>query len=211
MNDMRSAAEPFGPIERRNSYPVIEIFQSIQGEGFYMGTPCNFIRFAGCNLNCPWCDTEWSKPTLGNLYVEEIVEKLDKTLPLTVLTGGEPMLQNLVPLIKAIQDHCDMIVAIETNGTISTEAIRRECGDVWITCSPKPETNWGIAPGVCPNELKYVIDDKIPLSVICSCPFVWLQPEGYHMQESWKKCMRFAMERPDLRVGVQLHKIMEVR
>lgn len=194
------------------SYPVVEIFQSIQGEGFYLGTPTNFIRLAGCNLKCPWCDTDWSKPKVGILYAEQIVEKLDPRLPLTVITGGEPLMHDIVPLMKAIREAFDCIIAFETNGTQSTLPLDKFDG-IWITCSPKPQTNWGIAPTCHYNELKYVIDDKIKLSDIrTDNAFVWLQPEGGTMQESWKKCMEFAMQKPgELRVGVQLHKIMEVR
>lgn len=194
-------------------YPVVEIFQSIQGEGFYIGTPANFIRLAGCNLKCPWCDTDWSKPTLGTLEAIAIVDRLDKTLPLTVITGGEPLIHDLRPLIDMIQQRLDCIVAIETNGTQSTAALA-ECdrGPIWITCSPKPETNWTIHPECAFNELKYVIDDKIDIEDMdMDEAFVWLQPEGYHMQESWKKCMEIAMQYPSTRVGVQLHKIMEVK
>lgn len=191
-------------------YPVVEIFQSIQGEGQHMGMYVNFVRFAGCNLKCPWCDTDWSKPTLGMLTAEEIFNKLDHSIP-TVFTGGEPLLQDLESLIAYIRTKCIMLFAVETNGTQSTRNLASK--SVWITCSPKPETGWKIHPECAYDEIKYVIDDKITLKdipYIPNCP-VWLQPEGYHMQESWKKCMSFVEQNHRLRVGVQLHKIMEVR
>lgn len=193
-------------------YPIVEIFQSIQGEGFYMGTPANFIRFAGCNLNCPWCDTDWRTAKKGIQTVEQIVSQLDKELPLTVITGGEPLLQDLKPLVKAIQQNCDCIIAFETNGTQPTTVLD-EFDGIWITCSPKPQTDWRIHNLCSYNELKYVIDDKITIDKIRNdCAFIWLQPEGSTMQESWKKCYNFAMQRPgELRVGVQLHKLAEVK
>lgn len=193
-------------------YPVIEIFQSIQGEGFYLGTPANFIRLSGCNLKCPWCDTDWSTPKAGILSEEEIVAQLDTTLPLTVITGGEPLMHDVLPLVKAIRKKFDCIISFETNGTQSTEMLENIDG-IWITCSPKPQTDWNIVPTCHYNELKYVIDDMITIDKIrTDTSFIWLQPEGSTMQKSWKKCMEFAMQKPyELRVGVQLHKLMEVR
>lgn len=194
-------------------YPTVEVFQSIQGEGYYMGTPANFIRLAGCNLRCPWCDTDWSRPKEGILYPHEIIERMDLGLPMTVITGGEPLIHDLGPLIQAIRATCpDMLIAIETNGTQSTTQLDR-FDNIWVTCSPKPERDWKISRMCNYNELKYVIDDVITIDKISSPgALIWLQPEGSTMQESWKKCMEFAKQRPhELRVGVQLHKIMEVR
>ena len=193
-------------------YQVIEVFQSIQGEGFYMGTPCNFIRLAGCNLTCPWCDTECRDVFICHEDEKTIVTQLDTSLPLTVITGGEPLLHNLRPLIEAIKAKFECIVAIETNGTKSTRYLK-DIDGLWVTCSPKPQKDWEISKDCLYDELKYVIDDEITLEKIKKdeC-FTWLQPEGSHMKESWVKCIKFANERPwQLRVGVQLHKIMEVR
>lgn len=194
-------------------YPVVEIFQSIQGEGCFMGVPANFIRLAGCNLRCPWCDTDWSRPKAGLLYAHEIAEKLDFALPMTVITGGEPLLHDLCEIIETIRAaEPEMLVAIETNGTQATTQLDK-FNDIWVTCSPKPERDWKISALCNYNELKYVIDADITLDKIAySAAIIWLQPEGSTMQVSWQKCLKFVMQRPyDLRVGAQLHKLMEVR
>lgn len=196
---------------RNNMYGIVEIFESIQGEGFHIGTPATFIRFAGCNLKCPWCDTKWDI-VKELLYAKQIVERINFDLPLIVITGGEPFLQDMESLVKEIRKvDEDIIIAFETNGTQST--IKVQGPNVWITCSPKPEVNWRINNYCTYNELKYVIDDAIGLKDIdTSRTLVWLQPQGYDMQNSWKKCYEFAMQDPThLRVGIQLHKIMEVR
>lgn len=196
----------------KGTYPVIEIFDSIQGEGLNIGTPATFIRFAGCNLNCPWCDTNWHNAK-EILTVDQIVARINFKLPMIVFTGGEPFLQSMRPLLKEIRRiDKDILIAFETNGTQSTKDTDGIL-NIWITCSPKPETNWKISPACNYNELKYVIDDDIKLENIdTECAFVWLQPQGFDMQNSWKKCFKLAMEDPDhLRVGVQLHKLMEVR
>ena len=73
------------------TYALVEIFESLQGEGRNTGRPCVFVRFAGCNLSCPWCDTDVScrfSATLGDL-VGEIASFRAKSV---VLTGGEPTL-----------------------------------------------------------------------------------------------------------------------
>lgn len=193
-------------------YPIIEIFDSIQGEGCHMGKTATFVRFAGCNLNCPWCDTEWHKAK-EMLTLEELVSHINFDMSMVVFTGGEPTLQALVPVFDAIQQtKPGHVMAIETNGTYNTDNLRTMYPSLWVTCSPKPETNWEC---LCtPNEIKYVIDDAITAENIKTpenrCP-VWLQPQGYDMQASWAKCFKLAMDNPTWRVGVQLHKIMEVR
>lgn len=204
------------------TFPIIEIFSSIQGEGCKLGKPANFIRFAGCNLKCVWCDTDWSRAKEGNLSIEQIIERIDPTVELVVLTGGEPLIQkDLILLIEELIRRQHKI-AIETNGTQpAREIISRLYAqdllrdNLWISCSPKPQTNWSIDPFCVFNELKYVVDDTLSAKNIrkTNAP-VWLQPEGSTMQNSWKKALQIQKElqdRFDVRIGVQLHKIMEVR
>ena len=83
-------------------YPIIEIFTSIQGEGTHMGLVTTFVRFAGCNLTCPWCDTKesWDIANSKQMTVEEIVAQCDAAR--VVLTGGEPTLYELKHLITAL-------------------------------------------------------------------------------------------------------------
>lgn len=193
-------------------YPIVEIFDSIQGEGCHLGKTATFVRFAGCNLSCPWCDTEWNKAK-EMLTLEELISRINFDMSMVVFTGGEPTLQKLEPIFEAIQKmHPGHLMAMETNGTYDTSALQSKFTNLWVTCSPKPETNWQYT--CIPNEIKYVIDDNICEDDIQvpyeGCP-VWLQPQGYDMQASWKKCFELAMKHPDWRVGVQLHKIMEVR
>lgn len=193
-------------------YPIIEIFDSIQGEGCMLGRSATFVRFAGCNLNCPWCDTEWSKAK-EMLTLDELVSRINFDMSMVVFTGGEPTLQNLEPIFIEIQRRCPgHLMAIETNGTNDVSKLQKLFNTLWVTCSPKPEMDWTYK--CVPNELKYVIDGSITADDICEpyegCP-IWLQPQGYDMQESWKRCFAMAMKHPDWRVGVQLHKIMEVR
>lgn len=198
-------------------YPIVEIFTSIQGEGVNLGKPANFVRFAGCNLNCPWCDTIWNKAN-EVLTKEEIAMRFDKDVKLVVFTGGEPMIQkNLLALLVYV---CSLgyKVAIETNGTLPTKELKKQLLDVHIACSPKPEKDWLIEEDCVFNELKYVIDKEITYDKILPTNRpVWLQPEGGNMQNAWKKALKIQKilleKHPgmDVRIGIQLHKIMEVR
>ena len=97
------------------TYKVIEAFQSIQGEGRHMGVPATFIRLFDCNLNCTFCDTVWNdKSKIVEMTTEEIITLCDG-LDLVVITGGEPSMQNLNPLIRELQKQ-PHTVAVETNG-----------------------------------------------------------------------------------------------
>ena len=112
-------------------YKVTEIFYSLQGEGTYSGTPAVFIRFAGCNLRCDFCDTDHEAFT--EMDLETLMDEVDKykDVETIILTGGEPSLQVDEELIEALHEE-NRFVCIETNGTHPLpESID------WITCSPK--------------------------------------------------------------------------
>lgn len=196
-------------------YQVIEQFDSIQGEGVFMGKPATFIRLAGCNLTCPWCDTKesWSKKHGSLIPVEAIVADCHKEL--VVITGGEPLLWDLVPLARKLIQR-KHFVAIETNGTL---ALPKELLPwiTWVTCSPKPPL---FEMKCCVNEVKFVVTEDnqreilgVIRSLSAKVTSVWLQPEGSNWQENVKRCYDMAMNYPELnmRVGIQLHRIMEVR
>lgn len=98
---------------------VHDIFYTIQGEGPHAGSPAVFIRLAGCNLQCPGCDTDYSGH--HRMYVVDILSKLTNfdfmKTPLVVITGGEPFRQNIMALIRSLNT-CGFMVQIETNGTL---------------------------------------------------------------------------------------------
>jgi len=94
-------------------YEINEIFDSIQGEGIDTGKRCTFIRFAGCNMKCSFCDTYFKKTV--DMEVGEILLKV--TNKNVVLTGGEPLIHDLMPLIRALWIQ-GKTVTIETNGTL---------------------------------------------------------------------------------------------
>lgn len=96
-------------------YKIVEIFESLQGEGYYTGTPCIFLRFGECNLRCSWCDTNYNR--FMTLSTEEILEKIQSFSSRTVVvTGGEPCIQpHLEDLLQHLKD-AGYRLHIETNG-----------------------------------------------------------------------------------------------
>lgn len=121
---------------RRMKYRVNEIFFTLQGEGAHSGIPAVFVRFSGCNLRCPWCDTDFVDYT--EMTVDEIIRTMQELYDIPnerrkmcVLTGGEPSLQVDKPLIDALHQ-AGFYICIETNGTHPLPD-----GIDWITCSPK--------------------------------------------------------------------------
>ncbi|HWR08372.1 7-carboxy-7-deazaguanine synthase QueE [Sporomusa sp.] len=193
-------------------YPIIEIFSSIQGEGFHMGKGATFIRVAGCNLRCSWCDTKYSFDLSESEWMsaDEIVVADQFSHHHVVITGGEPTLYDLEPLVRELHK-LGKYVAIETNGT---NPIPTEWGIDWITASPKPGSGYALSCRA--DELKYVVDDEFSIDVISNHNLpegrVFLQVESGR-QESIQKAYDLINIYPELRLrlGVQLHKILNVR
>lgn len=232
--DVQMEVNPLSVDERINiisqeagTYPVMEIFDSIQGEGSMIGMPVTFVRLAGCNLRCPWCDTKdsWVVGTTCTdkykyLTVAEIVAQCNKSL--VVITGGEPTLRDLEPLTEALHAK-NILVCIETNGTNPTPDVID-----WVVASPKPPM-YALHEGCQFNELKFVVDDNfdpekhVPEVMKSTCGQVWLQPCDYgkptdtnqdaleKTKASVQRCVALALEHNYLRVGIQLHKILEVK
>lgn len=97
---------------------VSEIFSSIQGESSYAGLPCTFVRFAGCNLRCSYCDTTYAYEGGYHMTIEALVRKVEEAgLDLVEITGGEPLLQREVfDFVRVLLDE-GRTVLIETNGS----------------------------------------------------------------------------------------------
>lgn len=97
---------------------IIETFDSLQGEGLLMGVPMSFIRTAGCNLRCAWCDTGYSFDPGKDMSIEDICKTASKKW--VCITGGEPLLQpDLRDLVARLQD-LGKKIEIETNGSVMT-------------------------------------------------------------------------------------------
>ncbi len=188
------------PIEKREpSYEgtvdVHSIFKTIQGEGPFCGTPCIFIRLAGCNLQCPACDTDYtSKRTRmgnGQIYAEVRALWCDdrwRQPGLVVITGGEPFRQHIGELIETllVAGH---YVQVESNGTMNPPSLQwnhnyAERRGSYLVVSPKTgKLNPLALDAAC--ALKYVVafdmvaDDGLPLSALGMPNSPARPPEGW--------------------------------
>jgi 7-carboxy-7-deazaguanine synthase len=139
------------PIEKHlvsdgSTLEIVDVFYTIQGEGPFAGQPAVFIRLAGCNLQCPGCDTEYTQGREQN-SIEQILRAVDRVLegqrhsteenPLVVITGGEPFRQNLTQLLQELTNE-GFRVQVETNGSLPLPAMHPDTSmAVTIVCSPK--------------------------------------------------------------------------
>ncbi|MBI4666848.1 MAG: radical SAM protein [Nitrospinae bacterium] len=146
---------------------VSEIFLSIQGESTHAGRPCVFIRLAGCNLDCAYCDTGYAAKSAGEPM--EVSAALDKALalraPLVEVTGGEPLIQpGAAELIKALLD-AGLETLVETNGTVDLSRFDRRAKYIVDIKTPGSgsagsfhEANYGmLRPG---DEVKFVVSSR---------------------------------------------------
>ena len=217
------------------NYRVNEIFYTLQGEGAHSGIPAVFIRFSGCNLRCPWCDTEFADFTQmsAEQIVAEALELYDipnERRKMVVLTGGEPSLQVDTNLIDALHA-AGFYICIETNGTRALPD-----GIDWITCSPKSssiqkseirsQTSLALKKV---NEVKVVYTGEYDPEIWRTCLQAehWmLQPLRYtgewlieHAVDEWEDdrndnlddTVRYILSHPFWRLSVQLHKIVGLR
>jgi 7-carboxy-7-deazaguanine synthase len=201
---------------------IAEIFSGVQGEGLRLGRPAIFVRLAGCNLRCSFCDTKtaWRGGRLMTIEaVAAAVERLSRTWPAgwICLTGGEPFTQPLGPLIDRFRKD-GLRVQVETNGTIF-QAVDFD----WTTVSPKPP-RYDAAPEFTARarEIKLVVSKELDMAAVrrvraffpAAIP-VFLQPES-NKAESRNKALRLLRRAlsegiGDVRLGIQLHRIFGMR
>ena len=177
-------------IDRDRHLDVHSIFHTIQGEGPYCGHPAVFIRLAGCNLQCPGCDTEYTKGRQRMMHhqiLDEVRAKRgDAKTSLIVITGGEPFRQpEVVNLINWLIDTKGFKVQIETNGTMQIPLELHH--QATVVCSPKAAK---IHPSVAAraNAFKYVLqagnmreEDGLPLQALMhrATPHIARPPAHY--------------------------------
>ena len=183
------------------TYRVNEIFYSIHGEGFMSGTPMVFVRFAGCDLACGFCDTEFE--SYKEMSQAEIVRTVQAYGSEWVcFTGGEPMLQLDDALVAAFKGH---LKCIETNG------LREVCFDEHIdhvTVSPKTPAHTIKAH---PDEWRYIIHagDKLP-EAPHAARHAYLSPV-HGDAKALKTCIELVKAHPGLKLSTQQHKEWGIR
>lgn len=191
---------------------VNEIFYSLQGEGYYTGCAAIFVRFSGCNLRCPFCDTEFK--SFVEMTEEDIVSEISQyPADLVVFTGGEPTLQLTTSLVEKVQN-IGKYVAVETNGTHNVP----ENVD-WITVSPKGKyVNNGTVTLIEADEVKIVMDDVVEYddpTFGIKADYYYVQPCDTGDVERNKKIMdrvvNFVKDNPIWILSLQTQKILNVR
>jgi 7-carboxy-7-deazaguanine synthase (Cx14CxxC type) len=193
------------------SYAVKEIFKTLQGEGAQAGRPAVFCRFAGCNLACSFCDTDF---TGGDSFAtaQALVDAIEQEWQgpaehrFVVLTGGEPLLQVDAPLIEQLHAR-GFEIAIETNGTLGAPA-----GIDWLCVSPKSRDGLTLQRG---DELKLVYpQDDVPPEVFVHLPFrrFSLQPmDGPALADNTARAIAYCLAHPQWQLSLQTHKYLGIR
>lgn len=186
-------------------YRINEIFYSLQGEGRWTGMPAVFIRFAGCNLRCPFCDTDFStsvRMSLADMLRE--VKDLSQDCRRIVVTGGEPALQIDDAFVEAFHAG-GYRIHVETNGTRPLPA-----GIDWVTLSPKDAWQDGAAVVLAKaDEVKIVytgqsVEKWAAFPAACH----YLQPCS---GQNTKEVVGYILDHPIWQLSLQTHKILDIR
>lgn len=194
--------------------PIMESFYTIQGEGAYAGRAAYFIRLAGCDVGCVWCDVKesWDPNVHPLLKINDLVqEAVNSACGFVVITGGEPAMYDIRELVNQL--HAQNIeVAIETSGCYSLQ------GDVdWYCFSPKKFKSPTEEAYLRANELKVVIAHSSDLewaethaSKVKSTCELYLQPEWSKQERFLKNIIDYVKENPKWKISLQTHKFMNI-
>jgi organic radical activating enzyme len=194
--------------------PVMEAFYTIQGEGFHQGRAAYFIRLAGCNVNCFWCDVKesWDAGKHPMMATNDIVQQAcAKPSRLAIITGGEPLMYNLNELTYQLQSE-GFETNIETSGSFPLSGSWD-----WICVSPKkfkPPTSEALDNA---NELKVVIYNKNDFSwaetyankVNENCK-LYLQPEWERSSLMTPLIIDYIKQKPQWELSLQIHKYVNI-
>ena len=200
---------------------VIEIFRSLQGEGRNQGKPCLFVRLAGCNLNCRWCDTPESRSGGREMAAGAIADEVRRAgIPYVCITGGEPLLQkkDLGFLLRLLKKE-GVSVDIETNGTIGFAEMQPHasiCMDVKCPSSGE-ESDLSLIPKLRNGDsVKFVVGDEADCrytqKVIRTCRIpceIFVSPV---FGTDYATIAKFIIENNlPVRMQLQLHKIIGMK
>jgi len=192
----------------------MEAFYTLQGEGFHQGKAAYFIRLAGCDVGCVWCDVKesWNEDLYPLQTIEEIISKAkENPARLAVITGGEPTLHNLQKLTCELKE-AGFSTNIETSGSSPLTGTFD-----WICLSPKkfkPPLEEILKKA---NELKIIVfnksdflwAEKYAQQVSSSCK-LYLQPEWDKSQIITPLIIDYIKENPKWQLSLQIHKYINV-
>jgi len=195
---------------------IVEVFSSWQGEGRWTGHAMTFIRLAGCNLRCHWCDqpeASYAERIVAQQMTENsIITKVEALAPKRVcVTGGEPLLQDVEKLFKLLTAR-GYKLHLETNGTMYSDLPWD-----WVTVSPKSNGVPDEHMYDRADELKFIVDEHFnPALVVANAQRsqIYLQPCNDFStvdETSLKRTLAILRTHPEWALSVQLHKIINVR
>jgi 7-carboxy-7-deazaguanine synthase len=205
----------------RPTLKIVEVFPSVQGEGVRLGEPTIFIRLAGCNLRCSFCDTKYARTggamrTRDSVVAEVRKIRLDFPAAWVCLTGGEPLLQDISGLVRDLKKE-GLKVQVETNGTVD-----RLLPVDWYTVSPKPgEYFYQPRFRKAAKEVKLVASRELTVEVVqrlrkefpLETPVI-LQPESNRPASAKRAVSILEQSLKDgltnIRLSVQLHKVFSI-
>ena len=190
------------------TYRVNDMFYSLQGEGHNTGRAAVFVRFAGCNLHCSFCDTDFT--VFDEMTGDEIVKKAallrgpstDQVRVLAVMTGGEPTLQVDESLVDMFHE-AGFEVAMESNGTMPGPSNLD-----WLTISPKKN----VVVNSC-DEVKYVFDGNDDVHDFgIKAKYYYLQPcdlgDSHANEQIIEQCVEYIKRHPRWQLSLQTHKLV---
>jgi len=193
--------------------PLMEEFYTIQGEGFHKGTAAFFIRVGGCDVGCHWCDVKesWNAETHPPTAITHIVENAAKYSDTIVVTGGEPLMWNMLPLTEALKGK-NLKTHIETSGAYELTGVWD-----WICLSPKKNKLPKSIIYDEAHELKIIVYNKHDLifaeeeakKVNGNC-ILYLQPEWSVRDKVTPIIVDYVMQNPKWKVSLQTHKYLNI-
>lgn len=200
-------------VDKGEMLPLMEEFYTIQGEGFYKGTAAYFIRVGGCDVGCHWCDVKesWNAGTHPPTEIEIITTNAAKYSDTIVVTGGEPLTWNMVPLTKSLKAK-GLKTHIETSGAYPLTG-----NWDWICLSPK-KNKLPVAPIYdYAHELKMIVFNKHDLifaeeqaALVNKDCILYLQPEWSVRDKVVPMIVDYVMENPKWKVSLQTHKYLNI-
>ena len=221
-----------------NFLPLVEKFHSLQGEGFHSGKSAFFIRLAGCDVGCSWCDTKysWDQKKYPLISIEKIVNEIkkarEKGASFIVITGGEPLHHNLDNLCQAINKETSKGKKNPIKIHIETSGVSKISGNYdWITLSPKrhlPPKTYFLEN--C-NELKIIINDQKDIDFAIDIKkeiinkYQQSSEKGnfhklnkkYYLQPAWENDNGFSLtidfikKNPEWNLSLQTHKYLKIK
>ena len=194
--------------------PLMESFYSIQGEGYFSGSPAFFLRIGGCDVGCHWCDVKesWNADLHPPTSLDNIIDEIKKeSVNTVVITGGEPLMWNLTPLTNRLKIE-GYNVHLETSGAYPLSG-----SFDWICLSPKKQSITLDSIKKYVNELKIIVHNKNDfqyaeeqrknLSSDCK---LYLQPEWSKKNQMIPQIIEFVKSNNHWLISLQNHKYMNI-